>query len=242
VIRPFAGLVQDQVEKGSVQPTVWRHRGGTPGVGPGAGGAASEPYVQVSFPCVEGNEAFEHMEHMAHAKHGGTLAQRAALLVALLAAFLAISTLLANRAAETAILSQAQASDAYNEYQANSLKVHVNAEAAAMLRLLAPGASGAAAASKMAATLDKAAQDKYGPNKVVLLAKAQSLEAERDEAERRHKVLQLAEGAFQLAIVLTSAALLTKARALVAAGAALGVVGVVLLAVSHVAVVERLIG
>jgi hypothetical protein len=192
---------------------------------------------------MESKEAFEHLEHMDHAaRRGGSFARRAAVIVAILAALLAISTLLAEREAEHTVLDQAQSTDAWNEYQANSLKVHVNQSTATSLRVLAAGTPSEAAARSEAAKIDKSSAGKYEPNKTQLMAKAQSLEAARDESERRHKGLQLAQGAFQLGIVLTSVALLAQSVLLVISGAGLGIIGLVLLVLSFTPAYERLLG
>jgi hypothetical protein len=166
----------------------------------------------------------ETIETVEHAVHDPGY-RRSAMLVAALAACLALSSLAANSAATEAILSQTQASDGWNEFQANSLKRHVNEDTSATLRLLAPTSADAKA---KAAELDKAVADKYRPSQDRLAEKARHLEAERDDAERRHHGYQLAEGAFQLAIVLASASILAASRFLLLGGAALGVLGVAL--------------
>src|SRR6266851_4473903 len=121
-----------------------------------------------------------------------------------MAALLAISSLAGARASTEAILSQARATDAYNEYQANSLKRHINLDDAAQLRILAAGSPNQAAAETQAASLEKAVADKYQPAQDHLLPEAQALEHERDVAESKHRGFQSAEAAFQLGIVLSS--------------------------------------
>lgn len=155
--------------------------------------------------------------------------RRAAVLVSILAALLAIAALAGNRASTEAILAQQKASDAYNEYQANSLKRHVNEISAAQLRILAAGGPNESQADQQAQTLEQAVAQKYRPNQDALLPKAQQLEHERDDSEQRHQVLQIAEAALQLAIVLASIAIVARSAALVWAGGALGVVGLALL-------------
>ena len=76
---------------------------------------------------METRELLERVEHGEEAaQEGEAFGRRAAVLVSILAALLAISSLAGNRSATEAILSQEKASDTYNEYQANSLKRHVN--------------------------------------------------------------------------------------------------------------------
>ena len=115
------------------------------------------------------------------------------------------------------LLAQVQASDTYNEYQANSLKKHVNDDSATVLQKL--GAT--AEAGKLLA----ANEQKYIPNQKTLLPKAQALERDREVAHERHNNYQLAEAAFQLGIVLCSIAIIARALWLVFAGVGLGVAG-----------------
>ncbi len=155
-------------------------------------------------------------------------ARRAALVVAVLAAALAIASLAGNAAATEALLSQAKASDAWNEFQANSLKRHVNEDDAALLRLLGHGTSAERDAIARADELEKAVREKYRPAQDQLMEKARHLEVERDAAEGRHRGFQLSEAAFQLAIVLASVSIVARAPALLMGSGALGVVGLLL--------------
>ena len=134
------------------------------------------------------------------------------MLVSVLAALLAISSLAGSRASTEAILAQAKASDAFNEYQANSLKRHINLDDAAQLRILAANTPAAAEANKQADSLEQAVKDKYQPSQDELLPKAQELEHERDLAEARHRGFQTAEAAFQLGIVLSSISIVARTR------------------------------
>src|SRR5437868_10809130 len=110
-----------------------------------------------------------------------------------MAALLAIASLAGSRASTEAILAQARASDTYNEYQANSLKRHINLDDATQLRIIAGGGPTQAAAEQQAASLEQAVADKYQPAQDQLLPVAQDLEHERDLAEARHRGFQSAE-------------------------------------------------
>lgn len=156
-------------------------------------------------------------------------ARHAAVLVSGLAALLAIATLAGNRATTEALLAQQKASDAWNEFQANSLKRHISEGEASLLRTLALDGPLAAAAEQRAAALDQAVATKYRPSQETLQHKAEDLEHERDRAESRHRGFQVAEAAFQLAIVLASIAIVAQALPLLWASAGLGLVGLVLL-------------
>jgi Domain of unknown function (DUF4337) len=178
---------------------------------------------------VETRELLEHVEEAEEAtERREEFGRHAAMLVSLMAALLAIASLAGTRASTEAILSQEKASDTYNEYQANSLKRHVNLDDAAALRILAAGGPQADKAETQAAALERDVATKYQPNQDDLLPKAQALEHERDLAESRHRGFQSAEAAFQLGIVLASISIVARSRPLLAVAAALGVVGLIL--------------
>jgi hypothetical protein len=178
---------------------------------------------------METREVLEHVEQAEQASEKREdFGRRAAVVVSIMAALLAICSLAGSRASTEAILAQAKASDTFNEYQANSLKRHVNVDDAAQLRILASGTQAQAAAEQQAASLEQAVSDKYQPAQDQLLPVAQDLEHERDLAESRHRGYQTAEAAFQLGIVLASISIVARARWLLAVGAALGVLGILL--------------
>ena len=178
---------------------------------------------------METREVLEHVEEAEEAaERREDFGRRAAIVVSCLAALLAIASLAGSRASTEAILAQAKASDAYNEYQANSLKRHINLDDATQLRILAAGTAGEAQANAQADSLEQAVSDKYQPNQDELLPKAQDLEHERDLAEARHRGFQTAEAAFQLGIVLSSISIVARARWLLLAGVGLGAIGVLL--------------
>ena len=178
---------------------------------------------------METREVLERVEQSEEAaEKREDFGRRAAVLISAMAALLAIGSLAGSRASTEAILSQAKASDAYNEYQANSLKRHVNLDDAAQLRIVAAGTPNQAAAEKQAASLEQAVADKYQPNQDQLLPQAQALEHERDIAESRHRGFQTAEAAFQLGIVLSSISIVARTRWLLYVGGALGLVGLLL--------------
>lgn len=163
----------------------------------------------------EAAERFEKAEEVAEKREG--FGKRVAVVVAVLAAFLALAGLGANRAQEEVLLAQVQASDTWNEYQANSLKKHINADVAVTLTKM-----GAADDAKK---LIDANNNKYIPKQEELMPKAKALEHERDIAHDRHNSYQVAEAAFQLAIVLCSIAIVARVLWLVFVGAGLGVIG-----------------
>ncbi len=154
--------------------------------------------------------------------------RRVGVLVAVLAAFLAISSLSANKAGQDTILDQARSADLFAEYQADSLKQRLGRENADSLKVLSKGTPNEAAA----APIIKSFQDDSNANKDKkdkILPEARHFEELRDKAEVRHRNLELAEAAFQIAIVLASVAIVARVFLLAYASAGLGLVGLLLL-------------
>ena len=183
------------------------------------------------YPCLtlETREVLEHVERAeVAAERQENAGRNAAVVVSVMAAMLAIASLAGSRSSTEAILAQAKASDTWNEFQANSLKRHVNLDDAAQLRIVASGGPAAVEAEKQAASLEQAVKDKYQPAQDDLMPRAQELEHERDLAEARHRGFQTSEAAFQLGIVLSSISIVARARWLLFAGGGLGVIGMVL--------------
>lgn len=178
---------------------------------------------------METRDVLEHVEQAeAAAEKSEDFGRRAAVVVSIMAALLAIASLAGSRASTEAILAQAKATDTYNEYQANSLKRHINLDDASQLRILAAGTAGEAAANQQAASLEQAVATKYQPAQEELLPVAQNLERDRELAESRHRGFQTAEAAFQLGIVLASISIVARARWLLIVGGVLGVIGLLL--------------
>lgn len=181
---------------------------------------------------MEPNEALEQHEKTEEAakaaEEGHAFARTAAIVIAVLAAILAIATGVGNNATTTTVLKQAQATDTYNELQANSFKKHINGNDAVLLRALAATSPQRAQLMKTAAALDYAAKTKYARNETLLLPKALALESLRDKAETRHHTMQYAEGSLQLAIVLSSVSIVVGVQALLWAGGAVGLIGLLL--------------
>jgi hypothetical protein len=181
---------------------------------------------------MEPNEALEQHakseEAVKAAGEGHTFARAAAVLIAILAAVLAVATGIGNNATTETILKQAQAADAFNEMQANSFKKHINGNDAVILRALAVGNPQHASLLQTASTLDQQVKTKYAKNEAELLIKARELERERDKAEQRHHTMQYAEGALQLAIVLSSVSIVVGVLALLWLGGFVGLIGLVL--------------
>jgi hypothetical protein len=180
---------------------------------------------------LEEMEAHEHAEHAAEAAHENSpLVSQVTLTIAVMAVIAAISASLETTegdktivAKNEAVLQQNQATDAWNEYEAKSLKKNIYTIAADQ------GGPKAAAYAKTAA---QNAEDQKDVQK-----KAKAFEAARDargEAaevhERRHGRLTIASTLLHMAIAIATLAIILQRRwpwltalVLTAAGLVIGV-------------------
>jgi hypothetical protein len=175
-------------------------------------------------------EALEHAEHAREAleHEARTLLRFVPVAAAVLAVFAGLSSLYASRLAEDAlalkneaVLAQGRASDAWAQYQAESIKTHLFD-----LGTFVGSANGAARKALGA----KAAR--YGRLKAPIAAQARRQERERDDALRRSERAAERKGFFdvalafyEIAIVLASIAAMVKRHWLFALAVAGGLGG-----------------
>jgi len=182
-------------------------------------------------PALEAHEHREHAEHAAH-EHDPFIA-RVSITVAVLAVLAAtvgsLETVEAGgaiTAASEAVLSQDKATDAWNEYQADSLKKHIYA--------LAADAHGPKAGEYARTSNEQV--EKQGE----IRRRAQEAEAERDQLmaqsrlhEHRHHWLTGAATMLEIGIAISTVAIITRRRPFWLGAMALGVAGVGLFAAAY---------
>ena len=167
----------------------------------------------------EANELRENHEHAAH-----DLSMRpVALMMAILAVLVAVTTLLGHRASTEAVLSQARASDDWNEYQAKRIRQNDTTLTADLLSTL-PVTDKAAAEQLKAKYLQHSAQ--WDSDLKEGSAKAKEQEAEGRLAERRADRFDLGEAMLEIGLVITSITLLTSKRAYALLGGVFGLLGI----------------
>ena len=184
-------------------------------------------------------------EERAENEAAETFRNRAALLIALLAAILAIGGLGGGNATDDMIASNIKASDTWAFYQAKNVRQTVyKIEADALEAQLAAGSIGPAERAAAEARLKeyKATVARYdsepdpdapgdptaGEGKKELSAKAKSHEEAFEQASARDDNFDFAEVLLQLALVLGSVAILAVNRWILFTSAALGAVGALL--------------
>lgn len=160
---------------------------------------------------------------------------RCAMLVSVLAMVLAIASLGGNNASKEATVNNILAANAYAFYQAKNIRQTDFKIAAADLQIqLAQDKSSPAAKAlmeKKLADYEKniaryESEPETGDGKKELMAKAKELEHERDHAMAQDPWFDYAEALLQIAIVLTSVAILTGTTALFWVPCGLGILGI----------------
>lgn len=166
------------------------------------------------------HENLEHAEHAEHASHGGN--KKIALLISVLALFLAFSETLGKSAQTNAITLNVASNDLWAFFQAKTIRMTVLSTAAEQLQVVADNSQDAAAKATMLKTIEgwKKNSARYNDEpetnegRKQLAARAKAAEHQRDEALARYHNYEFASAAFQIGIVLASAEVITSIAAL----------------------------
>ncbi|RXH23551.1 hypothetical protein XH99_15700 [Bradyrhizobium nanningense] len=165
--------------------------------------------------------AHESMEHAEHAEHASGSNKKIALLIAVLALFLAVSETLGKGAQTESISKNVEAANLWAFFQAKSIRRTVVATAAEQGKLTLAAADEAQkpAVQKQVDDWTKTAQryrsePETGEGTEQLAEKAKHAEHDRDEATAKYHHFELASAAFQIGIVLASATIITGMFAL----------------------------
>ena len=160
--------------------------------------------------------AHESMEHAEHAEHASGSNKKIALLIAVIALFLALSETLGKGAQTESISKNVEASNLWAFFQAKSIRRTVVQTAAEQSKL-----TGAAGDDAAKAALQKQIDDwqktaaryrsepETGEGTEQLSERAKHAEEERDLATAKYHHFELASAAFQIGIVLASATIIT---------------------------------
>ena len=183
-------------------------------------------------PALDAHEHREHAEHAAHAND--TFISRVSITVAVLAVLAAftgsLETVAAGRAitaASEAALAQDKATDAWDEYQADSLKKHLYA-------IAAEGGGPHAAEYQATAKEQTGRQAEVRKRALDDEAERDQLMAESRASEHRHHWLTIAATLLEIAIAICTVAIVTHRRAFWLGSLALGAAGIVMLVAAHV--------
>ena len=180
----------------------------------------------------DANEQIEHAEHAQHAAHSN---KGIALLISVLALFLALSETLGKSAQTSAISDNVKASDTWAFYQAKTIRSSAMQIAAQTVTIDLSATTDPAvkaaqekqidAWKKEAARLD----DEPGrEGRKQLVERAKHFEEDRDLALARYHHYETSSAAFQIGIVLASATIITGIVALAYVGGILTLAGIVM--------------
>jgi hypothetical protein len=186
------------------------------------------------------HENLEHAEHAQHAAHGGRDNKKIALIISVLALFLAFSETFGKSAQTAALNFQIEASNLWNFFQAKNIRrtLTIVASETAKIDLEAtPDGPRKAALAKQVDQWTKTAA-RYqsepeagggkGEGTRELSRRAQEMEKARDLQLNRYHNFEFASAAFQIGIVLASAAVITSVVVLAYAAIGIGLVGLLL--------------
>jgi hypothetical protein len=162
-------------------------------------------------------EAHEQLEHAEHAEHAGGVNKKIALMIAVMALFLAFSETLGKSANTEAITLNIKASDTWSFFQAKTIRRTVVQAASEEMKVELASVSDAtakAAMNKQIAEWEKTAaryrsEPETREGTTELMERAKEAEHERDTALSRYHNYEIASAAFQIGIVLCSAAVIT---------------------------------
>jgi hypothetical protein len=180
--------------------------------------------------------AHENMEHAEHAEHAAHSNKKIALLISVLALFLAFSETLGKSAQTSAITLNVASNDLWAFFQAKTIRMTVLTTAAEQMQTEADRATDADAKARLVKTIDgwKKTAARYNDEpetregRKQLTERAKEAEHQRDEALARYHNYEFASAAFQIGIVLASATIITGMSVLAWLSGALGLAGLAL--------------
>lgn len=184
------------------------------------------------------HENLEHVEHAEHASHGGS--KRIALLISVLALFLALSEMGGKSAQTHAVTSNVEANDLWAFFQAKTIRMQVLGTAAEQMQIELERATDPAVKDRINSRITEwknniARYDddpKSNEGRKQLMERARHAEHHRDELLARYHNYEIASAAFQIGIVLASAEVITAIVLLGWASGLLGLAGLAFCAIA----------
>ena len=181
----------------------------------------------------------ESLEQAEHAEHAGHVDKKIALLIAVIALFLAFSETLGKSAQTAAISDNVEASNLWAFFQAKTIRMTTLRTAAEQTQPLADSSTDPAIKTAMAKAIDtwKKTAVRYddepdtNEGRKQLSARAQEAEHKRDLAMARYHHYEIASAAHQIGIVLASASVITGMIVLAWLAGALGIAGLIFTAI-----------
>jgi Domain of unknown function (DUF4337) len=179
-------------------------------------------------------ERFEqgHQVATGEAAHVGPhYGRNAAMVVALMAAFLAIAVFLSNEAVKEVITGETHHAGASARLESNRVKIDIAEGNAVLLRTLAAGSPQESQSAVEAGRHEARVVRVLAPVDARLKAEIQAQQHESDHANTQHVDYELGEVGLQVGIVLASVSIIARRRWLLGAGGAAATAGIALLLV-----------
>ena len=185
----------------------------------------------------------QHDEHGGHGADSKDLNKRVALLIAVLALFLAFSETLGKSAQTAALNYQIEASNLWNFFQAKNIRRTLTLVAGEQTKLDLIGAADPAQKTEIAKQVDEwsktaaryrsepEAAGGKGEGTVELSRRAIEEQHKRDDSLAKYHHYEFASAAFQIGIVLASSTVITGIIALSYLAGGLGLIGLAFMAI-----------
>lgn len=173
---------------------------------------------------MEPEEINEFSNKMKEAGEGGESLKAISLAISILAVLVAMVTVIGHRSHTEAVLSQARASDMWNEYQAKKIRSDQTGVAIDLLTLQ-PNANGEAVAKKLEEY--RSHQEKWKEDLAEEQKQAREFEADVNHAEKQAARFDVGEALLQIAVVLCSVTLFTRRKLYFFLGLSLGAAGLI---------------
>jgi hypothetical protein len=174
------------------------------------------------------HDPFQRFERVAH-DPVDNLARTAAILVAVLAVFLAIAMFLSNEAIKEAITGETKVADTSAVLEANEVKTIIAESNAQILRVVAVGSPLARRATAKAQALDARIVNELAPIDRKLADQIRLDQRDRNHANDRHLIFELSAIGVQVGIVLAGVSIIARRRWLLAGSAIVGLAGLVVM-------------
>jgi hypothetical protein len=163
---------------------------------------------------------------MTRSEREAKIKDKAGFVISVFALFLAFNAYIANGLSGTILTNTIKANDTWSFYQAKSIKQTMNETAADE----AEARGDKDKAEKYRATAIRyESEPSTGEGKKELMAKAQSLEAQRDLAKQKSPWISFAGSAMQMAIVLVSASIIAVSSAMFWGSFGVMAIGIILM-------------
>jgi hypothetical protein len=165
--------------------------------------------------------------------------KQVALLIAVMALFLALSEMLGKNAESDALAANVEASNLWAFFQAKTIRQTTLRTAAEQAEATLPADADArtrvaAQVAKWRATADRYESDpKENDGRRELMTRARAAEARREAQSRKDDLFEYSSAAFQIGIVMASAAIITGTLALAWLAGAFGLAGLAIMAMGQ---------